>query len=40
MYYSGWGVEKDVEKARYWWEKAAARGSLVALQSLELLGRK
>lgn len=37
LYYAGQGVEKDPEKARYWWEKAAAAGHREARQSLALL---
>jgi len=40
MYYAGRGVEKDLEKVRYRLEKAAARGSLIALEGLESFPRK
>ena len=36
-YYSGQGVEKDDEKAGYWWMKAAEQGNIYAQKRLQEL---
>ncbi|MBQ6972917.1 MAG: sel1 repeat family protein [Synergistaceae bacterium] len=37
MYKYGEGVGQDIQKARYWWEKAAAQGHRLARQALQIL---
>ncbi|BCD61766.1 MULTISPECIES: tetratricopeptide repeat protein [Nitratiruptor] len=37
MYYEGWGVEKDQNKAVEWWKKANRRGNLDAKYMLQTI---
>ena len=37
MYYEGWGVDKDLDKAVEWWKKADRRGNLDAKYMLQTL---
>ena len=37
MYYEGWGVDKDLDKAVEWWKKANRRGSLDAKYMLQTI---
>ncbi len=37
MYYEGWGVEKDLDKAVEWWKRANRRGSLDAKYMLQTI---
>jgi TPR repeat protein len=40
LYWAGAGVEKDIERARHYLERAAAKGSLMAKAGLAALGRR
>jgi hypothetical protein len=37
MYFRGWGVARDLEKARYLWERASSMGHLVSRRHLGVL---
>ncbi len=37
MYYEGWGVDKDLDKAIEWWKRANRRGSLDAKYMLQTI---
>ena len=37
MYYEGWGVKKDENRAIEWWKKANRRGSLDAKYMLQTI---
>ena len=37
MYYEGWGVDKDLDKAVEWWKKADRRGNLDAKYMLQTI---
>ncbi|WP_456086387.1 tetratricopeptide repeat protein [Parabacteroides sp.] len=37
MYEKGNGVSKDIEKAKYWYQKAAEQGDEIATKRLKML---
>ena len=39
-YRLGYGVNRDLQKARYWYEKAAAQGNLGAINALDNMNRR
>ena len=41
IYYTGEeGVAKDLKQARYWWEKAATQGDIMAQYNLQYLDKE
>ncbi len=37
LYYEGWGVERSLDMAQYWWKRAERRGNLDAKYMLRTI---